>query len=331
MPTVETVKGAVDTASLGQTLMHEHVFILTAEVEQNWPGFSWGGSKEEVFKRSVEKLKDLKSRGFDTIVDLTAVGLGRCIPAVAAVNAEVDLNIIVATGLYTFDELPHFIEGRPPVDGAKDVLVDMFISDIEVGSPETHVKAGILKCCTEVQGVTPNIDRVLRAIARAHRWTGVPISTHTNAKSRTGLEQQRVFKEEGVDLSRVVIGHCGDTTDVDYLRELLDNGSTIGADRFGQYPRFEGDPYGDATFDERVDTVVRLCELGYAGQIVLSHDANCYLDYSDTLDEIWPEWTYNHISDKVVPALLERGVSQAQVDQMLIDNPRRIFEQKGGY
>ena len=331
MGTVETIKGEVSTDSLGKTLMHEHVFILTAEVEQNWPTFSWGGPKEQVIDRAVGKLKDLKSRGIDTIVDLTAVGLGRCIPAVKAVNDLVDINVIVATGLYTFDELPHFIEGRPPVEGGRDILVDMFVSDITVGTPDTGVKAGILKCCTEAQGVTPNIDRVLRAIARAHRWTGVPISTHTNAKKRTGLDQQRIFKEEGVDLSRVVIGHCGDTTDIDYLKTLLDNGSTIGADRFGQYPRYEGDEWGDATFDERVDTVVRLCELGYEDQIVLSHDANCYLDYTDILNDVWPEWTYNHISDKVVPALLERGLAQEQVDKMLVGNPRRIFEREGGY
>jgi phosphotriesterase-related protein len=331
MPSVETVRGSVDTASLGSTLMHEHVFILTAEVAQNWPTFAWEGPKEAVLERSVDKLRDLKSRGIDTIVDLTAVGLGRSIPDVQAVNAAVDINIVVATGLYTFDELPHYIKRRPCTDGSKDVMIDMFIADITEGIADTGVRAGVLKCCTEAQGVTPNIDRVLRAIARSHRATGVPISTHTNPAMRTGLDQQRIFKEEGVDLSRVVIGHSGDTTDLDYLLALLDAGSTIGMDRFGQYPRFAGDVYGATTFDERVQTVAQLCERGYADQMVLSHDANCYLDYTSELEEIWPEWTYNHITDKVVPALLECGVSEDQIETMLVANPRRIFECQGGY
>jgi phosphotriesterase-related protein len=264
-------------------------------------------------------------------VDLTAVGLGRNIPLIQRVNKDVDLNIVVATGLYTFDELPHFIAGRPAENAKSDVMFQMFVHDIVEGIADTGVKAGILKCCTETQGVTPNIDRVLRAIALAHRETGVPISTHTNAKARTGLDQQRIFREEGVDLSRVVIGHCGDTTDIDYLKEVLDQGSTIGCDRFGQYPRSTDDPHGDATFDERVDTVVRLCELGYSSQIVLSHDALCYLDYTDTLGEIWPQWHYNHISEDVIPALLERGVSQAQLDEMFVTNPQRIFERGEAY
>ncbi len=99
---------------------------------------------------------------------------------------------------------------------------------------------------------------MLRAVAQAHRQTGVPISTHTHARSRRGLEQQRIFREEGVDLSRVVIGHSGDTTEIDYLEELIANGSYLGMDRFGIDTIL--------SFEDRVDTVARLCERGPRGQ-----------------------------------------------------------------
>ena len=144
-------------------------------------------------------------------------------------------------------------------------MTDMFVRDITEGIADTGIKAAILKCATDEPGVTPGVERVLRAVAQAHRQTGVPISTHTHAATRRGLEQQRIFAEEGVDLSRVVIGHSGDTTDLDYLEELIANGSYIGMDRFGL------DTF--LTTEERVDTVATMCERGHADKMVLSHDA----------------------------------------------------------
>ena len=329
MAELQTVRGAIDTAALGTTLMHEHVFVLTTEIAHNWPSLSWDGDKEARIVEAVAKLRELKEHGVDTIVDLTVLGLGRSIPDIQRVNAEIDLNIVVATGIYTFDELPRFLLSRRPRrsdDGpVEDVLVDMFVTDIVDGIADTGVRAAILKCCTEAEGVTPNIDRVLRAIARAHRLTGVPISTHTNAWSFTGRDQQRVFAEEGVDLSRVVMGHSGDSTDLDYLRELMDRGSYIGMDRFGITLK------GMPSFEERVDTVARLCDLGYAGQMVLSHDTNCHMDTHVGFAARFPDWVFTHISDAVVPALKERGVTDEQITTMLVDNPKSVFDVQGAY
>src|SRR5207245_10838055 len=110
---------------------------------------------------------------------------------------------------------------------------------------------------TDAPGCTPVVGRVLRAAAKAHRLTGVPISTHTHAATRRGLEQQRIFAEEGVDLSRVVIGHSGDTTDLSYLEELIGNGSYIGMDRFGIDTIL--------SFEDRVNTVAAMCSSGTLG------------------------------------------------------------------
>jgi phosphotriesterase-related protein len=167
--------------------------------------------------------------------------------------------------------------------------------------------------------VTPGVERVLRACARAHRETGCPITTHTHAPSKRGLEQQAIFAEEGVDVGHVVIGHSGDTDDLDYLLELIDNGSYLGMDRFGI------DAY--LTTPQRVSVVAELCRRGYADRLLLSHDASCYLDWIP--GEVPPSgmdhWTYLHISNDVLPALREAGVSEAQIDTMLVDNPRRFL------
>jgi len=162
-------------------------------------------------------------------------------------------------------------------------------------------------------------------LARAHRLTGVPISTHPNVWHQTGRDQQRVFAEEGVDLSRVVIGHSGDSTDVGYLEELIAAGSYLGMDRFGI----------DAIspFEDRVNIVAQMCERGHADKMVLSHDANCYFDAlpEELVPQVMPNWHYLHIHNDVIPALKERGVTDEQLHTMLVDNPRRIFEQTGAY
>jgi phosphotriesterase-related protein len=160
----------------------------------------------------------------DTLVDLTVIGLGRFIPRIQRIASQVDLNIIVATGLYAFGELPPYFRFRKSglrLPGS-DVLAEMFLRDIREGIAETGVKAAILKCATDIQGVTPGVERVLRAVSKVHRETGAPVSTHAHVRNQSGLEQQRIFEEEGVDLSRVVIGHCGDTADVGYLEKLME-------------------------------------------------------------------------------------------------------------
>jgi len=251
MPAVQTVRGPVDTALLGPTLMHEHIFVLTTEIAQNYPE-AWGSEDDRV-EAAIARLNELHSRGIDTVVDLTVIGLGRYIPRIQRIAAQTKINIIVATGIYTYNDIPAYFHFRGPgtLLGGPEIMVEMFVRDIERGIGDTGVRAGMLKCATDTLGVTPGVERVLRAVAQAHRQTGVPISTHTHAVSRRGLEQQKIFREEGVDLTRVIIGHSGDTTDLDYLEELLAAGSYIGMDRFG-IDTILG-------FEDRVNTVAALC------------------------------------------------------------------------
>ena len=325
MPLLNTAAGAIDTANLGVTLMHEHVFIMTTEIMENYPE-GWGdGAKREA--DAIVRLNELKSRGVDTIVDLTVVGLGRYVPRIARIAAATELNIVVATGLYTYNDVPmyfHYLGPGAPL-GGPEPMIEMFVRDIEHGIGDTGIKAAILKCATDEPGVTPGVERVLRAVAQAHRETGVPISTHTHAETKRGLEQQRIFAEEGVDLTRVIIGHSGDTTDIGYLEELIAAGSYLGMDRFGV----------DAflSTEERVKTVATMCERGHAEKMVLSHDASCYFDAlpEATLPVALPNWHYLHIHNDVIPALRRRGVTDEQLTTMLVDNPRRIFSTRGGY
>ncbi len=324
-PDVETVRGAIPTSGLGVTLMHEHVFVLSPEIMANYPE-GWGDEQERE-QAAVDKLNALKAIGVDTIVDPTVIGLGRYIPRIQRVAERTDLQIVVATGVYTYNDVPmyfHFTGPGTALNGPEP-MVDMFVRDITEGIAGTGVKAAILKCATDEPGLTAGVERVLRAVAQAHRATGVPITTHTHAHTRRGLEQQRVFAEEGVDLTRVIIGHSGDSTDLDYLEELVAAGSYLGMDRFGLD--------NILAFDDRVDIVARMCERGHADRMVLAHDASCHIDWlpEAALPLVLPNWHYLHIHNDVLPALRRRGVTEEQITTMLVDNPRTIFSRRGGY
>lgn len=318
---VETVRGPVEAADLGTTLMHEHVFVLTPELLANYGHEYW--DEELRVADAIDKLTRLRGLGVRTIVDPTVVGLGRYVPRVARIAAEVDLHIVVATGLYTFDELPRQLQNRGPgtLLGGEDPLPGMFLRDLREGIGGTGVRAAFLKGVVEETGFTPDQVRIHRAIAVAHRETGAPITLHTNSEHRTGRTALDFYEAQGVDLTKVVVGHAGDSNDLDYLRSLADRGAILGCDRFGL------DRYN--TTDKRVATVAALCTEGYADRIALSHDASCYIDFyagaQETLRAQAPNWHYEHITRDVLPALREAGVSDAQITTMMVETPRRYF------
>ena len=321
MTEVATVKGPIDSSALGRTLMHEHIFVLTTDVLINHD--EW--DEEWEVAEAAKRLSELSAAGYDTIVDPTVIGLGRYIPRIQRVAEQVDLNIVVATGVYTYDTVPFYFHYRGPGLGLPEPMVSMFVRDITEGIPGTGgVKAAFLKCAIDHFGLTPDVERIMRAVAQAHRQTGAPITVHTHPGTRTGLDVHRVMSEEGVDPARVVLGHSGDTTDADHLAELADLGYILGMDRFGIDT---GSP-----FEARIGVLVELARRGYADRMVLSQDASCHIDWIDpNLLAANPNWHYLHIENDVLPALRERGVTDEQIDQMLVGNPRRYFENAGPY
>lgn len=315
MATIQSATGPLDTADLGFTLMHEHVIVRSPGMFENWPHLF---NREEALARSADTLAEAKAAGVRTIVDLTTVDLGRDVPFVGEVARRSGMQVIVATGIWW--RPPQYVDRH-----SVDEVAELFIRDIEQGCMGTDIRAGIIKCATDEAGVTRPIETVLRASARAHRATGVPISTHTYAAGKMGLEQQRIFAEEGVDLSRVVIGHSGDSEDLDYLQALTSAGSTIGMDRFGLHRLLPS--------DRRVAVIAELCRRGQAAKMVLAHDTNCVSDWIDPaqMREVMPDWRFTHIPQDVLPALRAAGVSEAEIATMMVDNPRAIFERQGGY
>ena len=316
--TVPTVRGPVALAELGRVLMHEHVFVLNEEIRQNYAA-DW--DEDQRVADAAAKLTALAGRGVATIADPTVVGLGRNIPRIQRIAAQTPINIIVATGLYTYNDLPLYFRYRGPDsgEGGLDPMTELFAADITEGIAGTGVKAAFLKCAIEDEGLTAGVERVLRAVARAHLLTGAPVMVHTHPASESGLAALRVLTEEGADPSRVLMAHSGDTTDLDYLAMLADAGCLLGMDRFGLDILLPA--------EQRVATVAVLASRGYAGSMVLSHDASCHIDWfpPSLIPVFAPNWHFTHLLDDVLPALREQGVTGEQIDAMLVGNPRRFF------
>lgn len=314
MTTIQSATGPLDTADLGFTLMHEHVLVLWPPMYQQYPELFDRAAQME---NAVAKLKRATAAGVKTIVDLTPIDLGRDPRFIREAAEKSGMQIIVATGLYY--QVPFYFHHRPDTE-----MTDLFVRDITQGIGQTGVRAGVIKCATEPEMHAMN-ERVLRASAKAHRATGVPICTHTYPANRTGLDQQRVFREEGVDLSRTVIGHSDDSDDIGYLEQIIQNGSYCGMDRIGlQRPRDDA---------QRADMVAKLVEKGYADRITLSHDASCHIDMipPGLPEQFMPQWNFAHIPLDIVPMLKERGVSDTAITQMTVTNPATIFGRNQPY
>ncbi|MBA2505892.1 MAG: phosphotriesterase, partial [Thermoleophilaceae bacterium] len=222
------------------------------------------------------------------------------------------MNIVACTGLYRYNFLPQIFEGHD-----EDFLADCFVHDIEEGIQGTASKAAFIKNAVDEPGITPGAEKALRAGARASKRTGRPIMCHTHPGTKRGSEVLDLYEEEGVDLSTVMLAHTGDTDDLDHIEELLARGAWIGMDRYGLdiiLPQ-----------EKRNATVAALCERGYADRMFLSQDACSKLDWfpEEMQAQMAPKWTMTLIFDEVLGELRELGVTDEQIDQMLVANPPR--------
>ena len=313
--TVETVRGTVEVSDLGPTLMHEHVFVLQPEALQNY-GHVWGASywDEEVrVADAIVKLQAVRDAGIRTLVDPTAPGLGRYIPRIQRINAEVDLHIVVATGVYAFLELPNFLGYRDV-----DQVAELFVREIREGIDDTGVKAGFLKCAVEHHGLIGDVPRILASVAAASLETGAPIMVHTNASAKTGLLALDALTGHGVEPTSIVIAHAGDSNDLDYLRAIGGTGAALGFDRFN-IPHFNPDA-------DRIRTLIAVLGEGFGDRVHLSHDGACFMDFM-TGDPKFAEERpdYLHIWNTILPKLREEGVTDAQIEELTVTNARRFF------
>jgi phosphotriesterase-related protein len=315
MPSVETVQGAVDAEDLGVVLVHEHVRFRDEAVAVQWPERY---DEQQELDAALADVEAAKERGVKTIVDPTAMFGGRDVNFMKRVSDQTGIPIVACTGIYTYDYLPHYFQNRDA-----DVMAEHFVADIERGIQGTDMKAAFLKCAADAAGVTENVEKVHRAVARASLQTGAPIMAHSMPAVETAPRQIEIFEEEGVDLARVQIAHCGDTEDVEYIERLIDKGVYVGLDRYGLEMV--------VPIDKRNATAAELLRRGHAEHVMISQDSCATIDWFPR--ELEPmfiasgairNWTMTLVFDEVVPALRKQGVmDDAVFETIFVENPKR--------
>jgi phosphotriesterase-related protein len=327
MAQVQTVTGAIDADQLGTTLIHEHLRNQDEAVHNQWP--QAGATKEEAphevaagedYDIAVREAKAAVDLGIKTIGEPTAMFLGRDVNFMKRVSEETGLQVVPCTGIYTYDHLPQFFMNRDP-----DQIAELFVADIEQGIQGTDIKAAFIKCAADLPGVNENIEKVHRAAARASIKTGAPIMAHSRPASNTGPRQVEIFEEEGVDLNKVQIAHCGDTDDVDYIEGLIEKGVWVGLDRYG-LDLFQ--PY-----EKRQATAKELIiERGHANRIFLSADSVASSDWFpvNVIEQLIAagaakDWTIRIVPEKVLPELREAGMTEEQERTLMVENPFNWF------
>ena len=330
MATVETVTGPIEAGELGTTLIHEHLIYRDEAVAYHWPR---AGTVEEVdpprlvepggeFDVAVRCAREALDRGVKTVCEPTGMFGGRDVDFSRRVAEETGLQLVPCTGIYTYDYLPTYFVARDA-----DAMADLFAGDITGGIRDTGIKAAFIKCAADEPGVTENVEKCHRAAARASVRTGAPIMAHSRPASETAYRQIEIFEEEGVDLSGVQIAHTGDTDDLDYIERVLEKGVYIGMDRYGLELFLP--------IERRNRTVLALLERGYADRMFLSQDFCATLDWYplEVAQQLLQagaakDWSITLVIDQVIPTLREGGMTNEQLQTMMVENPKRWLTRK---
>ena len=298
---IHTVRGLVDPAVLGRTLAHEHVICDFYRVTGNLNHLL---NDEDL---AVAELDVLGGVGATGLVEVTTPDFGRDPAKLRRVAERTGLHIVMGTGWYRQPYYPESIDRTPT-----EALARQMIAELTQGVDGTETCAGIIgEIGAHGSFLTAQEERVLRAAARAQRATGATLTTHASMYP-VGVEQLAILREEGVDPSRVIIGHCDTYLDREYHLAVLRAGAYVQFDTVG---RVHMNPD-----ERRADALVALLRAGWTERLLLSSD-RCHR--SDL--KAFGGAGYDVVFTRFFDMLNARGISPAELDIMTIENPRRVL------
>jgi phosphotriesterase-related protein len=303
-----TVSGPIPPERIGFTLPHEHTGIYLWHIQNRWDYWELTPDEDAI----ADELRDFRRRGGSTLVDLTGPGIGRDPERLRRLASRTGIQIVMGCGWYRQAYYPiELLVDRRSVDD----LADELIGEFRDGVAGTGVRPGIIgEIGTDKPWVSAQEERVHRAAARAARATGLAISTH-GVRSAVGLDQLRVFEEEGVDPARVIIGHADSYPVLDHFLAILDRGANLQFDFIGhRFSTEEGEE------PRLVELIVELLERGFGPQLLLSQDV-CH--NSQLKANGGSGFTY--LQQHFLPTLRTAAVGEGEIHQMTIENPRRVL------
>ncbi len=322
---VNTVLGPISPEAMGVTLVHEHICY-------GYPG--WEGDQsiapfdhDTIVKNGVETLKQLKALGgLNTYIDATPLDGGRQPEILKEISEKSEVNIICSTGYYYEGEgAPVYWKFRSSLGDVSGEIYELFLKEIHDGIRNTGIKAGVLKVGTSKGIITDYEKMMLQTAARVQKETGVPIITHTQ-EGTMGPDQARLLIDAGADPNRIQVGHMSDNIDIDYQEETLKQGVFVSWDRMG----LQG-LVGCPMDEQRYPVMIELIKKGYADKLMISHDfiitwLGRPLNIPEEALPLIANWHPTHLFKNIIPALKKGGVTDAQIKQIIEDNPRRLFE-----
>jgi phosphotriesterase-related protein len=317
MEFVNTVLGRKTPAELGKALVHEHVLI-------GYPGWFMDARmppfvRAEALERAVDAFQQLRAYGVQTVVDPCPMDLGRDVLFNAEVSQRSGVTLIATTGGYFEAEGIPFTLNHFEVDQ----IADIFQKEIEDGIGGSGIKPGLLKIATGDGQVSAYERKLLIAAAKAAKRTGVPLLSHTQ-NCTCGHDQIDIVTGEGNDPHRLLVGHSCGKDDHPYQKSLAERGAYVGFDRFG-ITIFNSD-------ESRMKNLKQMIDAGFRNSLLVSHDkVNCWMGgipgvgSPDMVKDILPNWNMTHLFERIFPALVAMGVSQADLDYIVTENVRRWF------
>jgi phosphotriesterase-related protein len=316
MARIQTVAGPVAPETLGVTLMHEHLLF-------GFPGWHLDPTasfdREAAFSKVRAELAELKQAGVDLIVDVTPIASGRDVDFLVRASAAAGIRLVACTGFWSERGMPaHFWEK------SVEELEGLFTQELTKGMWTTTVPAGIIKVGTKGEHMTPLEHGLFQAAARASKRTGAAVTTHvsSNLPSPVGVisgrEQLKVLlEEEGVNPSRVVIGHCDAVRFPDYHLEIAKAGAYVAFDHVCDE---EGAAYSLPN-ELRLRWVLAMLEAGYERQVILSTDRIM----QPLMRGTGQRFTAASLLKKFLPILRGAGVPEETIRTIMVDNPRRVL------
>ena len=344
-----TINGPIAPDAAGPTLMHEHLFIdlnLPDNEPERWRwalvdspvsatavGIYTHPLTLDILERvemgfvnrdnlrladdrtAIEEVTEFKKRGGRTIVDVTSLGCKRDPPALRRVASATGLHIVMGTSWYCKSWHPRDMDER-----SVESLTDQIVRDVAVGADDTGIRAGIIgEVGTQGGPLTPNESKVIRASGRASRLTGSAVTLHTQAQEREQPKILDLLAAEGADLKRVVVGHSNPiATDLPFMKELLDRGVYIEFDTLGHTPRVND--RNKVTDTQVARAIVGLIDAGYLERILVAQDVCTKIQL-----KAYGGAGYSFVLERFVPYLKRLGVSEAQIETMLVENPKRVL------
>jgi predicted metal-dependent phosphotriesterase family hydrolase len=303
-----TVRGPLLASELGFTQTHEHLLLNVEWIDTR---FSLDGILDDE-ALAVEELGAFATAGGRTIVDLTNVGLRRDPLGVRRISEATGVNVVMGCGWY---RQPYYPAEALIDRTSTDALAERLIFEIEHGLDGTDVRPGIIgEIGSHKDFVTAQEERVFRAAGRAAARTGLAVSTHS-AASPVGLEHLRLLCEEGVDPSRVVIGHSDSYPYLEYLEAVLQQGAYVQFDNIGYKL-----PVVASLESRLIPVIAELVRRGWSERLLLSQDV-CHRSHLKAYDGNG----YDYILSCFLPRLRDAGLDSDTLTLMTVDNPRRML------